>query len=159
IVAAARGLRACRDAQAAVALLESALPYFLDSPAVLEELAAAYAEVGHAQQAAETLQRIRFALERTIAADPANPRLWSQLGSTYRRLRRAEQSEAAYSYAATLAPENPDAQFRVAVARYEAGRTANAQRVLTQLLSRWPQHTAARAFLSRIETPLVADIG
>ena len=108
------------------------------APADLEtrsDLAAAYGALGEWPKAIA-------ALELVAKARPNDLALALRVGDAHRKHGDLETAFAAYAHAAKLAPENSAPGFALAVAEFDAGKLADANRTFTNL-QKYPADAAA----------------
>lgn len=112
------------------ARLEPALP----EPAIA--LAAALADAGHAEQAAEVYQGV-------IATHGESVDLLLALGTVYDEMARSDDAFRSYVAAVALEPENTDALINAGIAAREAGRNTEGQALLERALRGAPDSAHA----------------
>jgi protein O-GlcNAc transferase len=112
---AAAGLRACGDARAAAAVLETALLKWPVSVGLLEAAAEAYSAVGLADEATSRLTRAADIYENEVALRPDSAAGWINLAQTRTKLGQQAQADAAHERAQALLRARQNASTGVGV--------------------------------------------
>ncbi len=159
VLAAAQGLRACRDFPGMVAVVEAALAHAPESPALLTSLAAAYAGAGRQREAAAALGRLAAVIEARLPASPRDPAVWAALGNVRTQLGLWSGAAAAFRQAAAVMPGDADTLVALARAERALGQISAAAGILDRALALDPGHPGARALRAEIGDRPQPDIG
>ncbi len=120
------------------------------SPAWAQDPAADYRDGVAARLAGDAEQAAR-ALERVVAAQPANSDAWIQLGLALLALDRLDAAEAAFERTLALAPDYQDARVGMARIAQRRGDRAAALAALDRIAAPGEEARAFRAQLERDE--------
>ena len=114
-----------------------------DSEEVALNLARLYSEQGQTQRSVEVLNG--------IPVDDRSSRIELALGASYDQLKRPKDAIAAYRRALDIDPDNLDTERGLANALLTDGQLAEAQKILTTIVTAEPQDAQSQIHLSEIQ--------
>jgi tetratricopeptide (TPR) repeat protein len=114
-----------------------------DDGLYLGHLASALAAAGRVQDA-------RAALDWAARFPPSSADAWMALGAAWDRVGDADRAVAAFGSARSAGLKGPGADLGSALALARAGRTAEAQRILTDASARFPESAAVKQVQARL---------